>query len=99
MINLFNILSNFFKENTTHTYGDILENKKDTMDDNMKRICNSEESEEYLEVKNFDKRRLLENCQLQQSGEIGKPAQQNIMGRRTNKTITVSGIGEVQQIC
>ena len=85
MINLFNILSNFFKENTTHTYGDILENKKDTMDDNMKRICNSEEYEEYLEVKNFDKRRLLENCQLQQSGEMGKPAQQNIMGRRTNK--------------
>ena len=55
-------------------------------------MCTDEEYEQYNTIMNSDKHRLQQYSNtIQPSQQIKKP--------QMNKTITVCGIGEVNQIC
>ena len=55
-------------------------------------MCTDEEYEQYKSIMNSDKSRSL------QYSNITKPLQQ-FKNQPINKTVVVSGIGEVNQIC
>ncbi len=91
------MLNNLIRQNTIQTYGDILEGKKPNNDTTIQQMCTSEEYDEYIELKNKDRIRLLESTQ---NNLEDKSIQNNkIPGLNHHKTVTVCGIGEVQQIC
>ena len=91
------MLNNLIRQNTSQTYGDILEGKKPNNDTAIQQMCTSEDYDEYIELKNKDRMRLLENTQ---NNLEDKSIQHNkIPELNHHKTVTVCGIGEVQQIC
>jgi hypothetical protein len=80
-------------QNYTPTYGDLInENKGEVLNNAIHNMCTDEEFEQYTSIMNNDKGRL------QQYSNTTQPSQQ-IKKPQMTKTITVCGIGEVNQIC
>jgi ribose 5-phosphate isomerase RpiB len=93
MTNLFSIIKNAIMQNYTPTYGDLInENKGEVLNNAIHNMCTDEEFEQYTSIMNNDKARL------QQYSNTTQPSQQ-IKKPQMNRTITVCGIGEVNQIC
>lgn len=93
MTNIFNIIKNAIMENYTPTYGDLVnENKGEVLNNAVQNMCTNEEYEQYKSIMNSDKQRSL------RFSNITQPSQQN-KSQQINKTVVVSGIGEVNQIC
>ena len=91
MINLFSLIRQTIMENYTPTYGEIIsENKDNTFNNAIKNICTDEEYNQYNELMNSDRQRLLNECQSTQYS-------QNI--KKHNQSVTIPGIGEVTQVC
>ena len=80
-------------ENYTPTYGDLVnENKGEVLNNAIQNMCTDEEYEQYKSIMNSDKQRSL------RFSNITQPSKQN-KSQQINKTVVVSGIGEVNQIC
>lgn len=91
MINLFSLIRQTILENYTPTYGEIIsENKDNTFNNAIKNMCTDEEYNQYNELMNSDRQRLLNECQSPQYN-------QNI--KKHNQSVTIPGIGEVTQVC
>lgn len=93
MTNIFKVIKNAIMENYTPTYGDLVnENKGEVLNNAVQNMCTDEEYEQYKSIMNSDKQRSL------RFSNITQPSQQN-KSQQINKTVVVSGIGEVNQIC
>lgn len=93
MTNIFKVIKNVIMENYTPTYGDLVnENKGEVLNNAVQNMCTDEEYEQYKSIMNSDKQRSL------RFSNITQPSQQN-KSQQINKTVVVSGIGKVNQIC
>ena len=93
MYNVFNIIKNHIRINDTPTYGDLLnENKNEVKQNAIKRLCTTEEYEEYKDLYNSDKKRLIDESYTELKDNYLMPSGQN-------KEIRVPGIGLVKQMC
>lgn len=93
MYNIFDIIRNHIRLNDTPTYGDLLnENKNEVRQNAIKRLCTNEEYEEYKDLYNFDKKRLIDESYTELKDNYLMPSGQN-------KEIHVPGIGLVKQMC
>lgn len=94
MKNVFDVIKNAILSNHTPTYGELISESRDEsnmFNNAIRNMCSDEEYEEYNTIMTQDKLRLLnENITNQ------KPQQQR---KISNPSISVSGIGEVTQIC
>lgn len=90
MYNVFDIIKNHIRINDTPTYGDLLnENKSEVRQNAIKRLCTTEE---YQELYNADKKRLIDESYTELKDNHLMPSGQN-------KEIYVPGIGLVKQMC
>lgn len=89
MNNVFDIIKNYIKSNDTPMYGDLISDNKN--DNSIRRMCSSEDYENYKMINNLDKRRLIleNNTGLQQSNTSINRQQE----------VVIPGIGKVKQIC
>ena len=93
MYNVFDIIKNHIRINDTPTYGDLLnENKNEVKKNAIRRLCTTDEYEEYKELYNFDKKRLIDESYTELKDNYLMPSGQN-------KEIYVPCIGLVKQIC
>lgn len=93
MYNVFDIIKNHIRINDTPTYGDLLnENKNEVKQNAIRRLCTIDEYEEYKELYNFDKKRLIDESYTELKDNYLMPSGQN-------KELYVSGIGLVKQMC
>lgn len=94
MNNIFNIINNFIHVNDTPTYGDLInENKQEVKQNAIKRLCDSQEYQEYESLYNFDKARIINE-------NYNELKDNYIMGNiKRGNTVKIPGIGEVNQIC
>lgn len=95
MTNLFSLITNYLRESYQPTYGEIInesKNEDETLNNMVRNACTSEEYEQYIEIKNKDRQRLLFNSSNINTKKIvqTKPQQQ---------TTSTFGIGECVQIC
>ena len=95
MNNVFNIIKQHIRLNDTPTYGDLLNENKSIANENaIRRLCTAEEYEEYKEIYNKDKNRLIN-----ESGYTDLKDNYLMNTQVKEKEQFVFGIGEVKQMC
>ena len=93
MNNVFNLIKNSILHNYTPTYGDLInENKQEVFNHAIHNMCSDEELNEYMMIESLDRKRLQASVTNSTSTQISKKPQ-------IAKQQTISGIGEVIQIC
>ena len=94
MGNIFDIINNFINSDSGKTYADIInENKDEVRQNSIKRMCSTDEYEEYQKTSNFDKSRLINESRT------NTPDNYLMGSTKPGQSCFVSGIGEVKQIC
>ena len=78
-----------------NTYGDILLNERNN---DLTRILNNDEKEQYAQIQQADKNRLYINENMIEQAQKETPAQRSRKISNKPQTVVISGIGEVMQI-
>lgn len=77
------------------TYGDILLNERNN---DLTRILNNDEKEQYMQIQQADKNRLYMNENMIEQVQKETPTQRSRKIVNKPQTVVIPGIGEVMQI-
>ena len=77
------------------TYGDILLNERNN---DLTRILNNDEKEQYAQIQQADKNRLYINENMLEQTQKETPTQRSRKISNKSQTVVIPGIGEVMQI-